>query len=125
MIPKARVLGLLIEWTCHGLVWMAIIGLWLTILWARQDPLFVSTEAIELDDYATLRFPTTWSKAVCLLVGVLLDMAIVGTLKFLVRRPRPEGAKVEDMLLTVSVDSWSFPSGECFRGVLSSSSLLR
>ncbi|ERN14833.1 probable lipid phosphate phosphatase beta [Amborella trichopoda] len=53
-----------------------------------------------------------------LLVGSLLDLALVGLLKFTIRRPRPVYNK--GMHLTVGVDHWSFPSGHssraCFVG---------
>ncbi|XP_031482273.1 probable lipid phosphate phosphatase beta [Nymphaea colorata] len=53
-----------------------------------------------------------------LFAGCVLDVAIVGLIKFCVRRPRPVYNK--GMSLVVSVDHWSFPSGHssraCFLG---------
>ncbi|KAK6935209.1 Phosphatidic acid phosphatase type 2/haloperoxidase [Dillenia turbinata] len=48
-----------------------------------------------------------------LFLGSLLDLLLVGLIKFLVRRPRPVYNK--DMNLTVAVDHWSFPSGHSSR----------
>ncbi|XP_077235455.1 phosphatidic acid phosphatase (PAP2) family protein [Tasmannia lanceolata] len=48
-----------------------------------------------------------------LFIGSLLDLLIVGSLKYLIRRPRPIYNK--GMHLTVSVDHWSFPSGHSSR----------
>lgn len=50
-----------------------------------------------------------------LLVGLLVDIAIVGTLKGLVRRARPVYNDAGDFLLVVAVDSFSFPSGHAAR----------
>ncbi|XP_043716709.1 probable lipid phosphate phosphatase beta [Telopea speciosissima] len=48
-----------------------------------------------------------------LFIGFLLDLALVGLIKYLIRRPRPVYNK--GMHLTVSVDHWSFPSGHSSR----------
>ena len=50
-----------------------------------------------------------------LLVGLLVDIAIVGTLKGLVQRARPVYNDAGDFLLVVAVDSFSFPSGHAAR----------
>lgn len=55
-----------------------------------------------------------------MLVGLLVDIAIVGTLKGLVRRARPVYNDAGDFLLVVAVDSFSFPSGHAARSDLSS-----
>ncbi len=46
------------------------------------------------------------------MAALLLDVIVVGALKIIVRRPRPEKNYADDMRLTVSIDDWSFPSGE-------------
>eukprot|EP00249_Psilotum_nudum_P013900 c24575_g1_i1 orf=255-1112(-) len=51
-----------------------------------------------------------------LLIGFLLDLIFVGTLKVLIRRCRPIYNK--GMYLVVSVDHWSFPSGHSSRAFL-------
>ncbi|KAK9143178.1 hypothetical protein Syun_012578 [Stephania yunnanensis] len=48
-----------------------------------------------------------------LLIGSLLDLLLVGLVKYAVKRPRPVYNK--GMHLTVSVDHWSFPSGHSSR----------
>ena len=49
-----------------------------------------------------------------LLVALLLDLVVVGTLKVLTGRKRPSHNK-DDMFATVSVDKYSFPSGHATR----------
>ncbi|KAJ4952182.1 hypothetical protein NE237_029014 [Protea cynaroides] len=48
-----------------------------------------------------------------LFLGSLLDLVLIGIIKYLIRRPRPVYNK--GMHLTVSVDHWSFPSGHSSR----------
>uniref|UniRef100_A0A7N0ZZD2 Phosphatidic acid phosphatase type 2/haloperoxidase domain-containing protein n=1 Tax=Kalanchoe fedtschenkoi TaxID=63787 RepID=A0A7N0ZZD2_KALFE len=48
-----------------------------------------------------------------LLLGALLDLVVIGTVKYAVRRPRPVYNK--GMHLAVAVDHWSFPSGHSSR----------
>nr|XP_043613440.1 probable lipid phosphate phosphatase beta [Erigeron canadensis] len=48
-----------------------------------------------------------------LLIGSLLDLIIIGTIKHLVRRPRPVYNK--HMFISFAVDHWSFPSGHSSR----------
>lgn len=49
-----------------------------------------------------------------LLLALILDLAVVGTLKVTVRRRRPVYNE-KDMFATVSVDNYSFPSGHSTR----------
>ncbi|XP_072176325.1 polyisoprenoid diphosphate/phosphate phosphohydrolase PLPP6-like [Diadema setosum] len=49
-----------------------------------------------------------------LIIGLLLDLLVSFVIKALVRRPRP-AANEDDMLMTVAVDNYSFPSGHCTR----------
>ena len=49
-----------------------------------------------------------------LFMALLIDLAVVGSLKTIVRRPRPV-YNVDDMFATVSVDRYSFPSGHSTR----------
>lgn len=69
---------------------------------------------------AFLLYPTTTSPHLhihpfifALLFGFLLDLVVVGAIKYSVRRPRPLYNK--DMHAVVSVDIWSFPSGHSSR----------
>lgn len=48
-----------------------------------------------------------------LLIGFVIDLILVGLIKYSIRRPRPVYNK--GMHLTVSVDHWSFPSGHSSR----------
>lgn len=57
--------------------------------------------------------PFSSSLFLSLLLGLLLDISLVGALKFLVRRPRPVYNR--NMTLVVAVDHWSFPSGHSSR----------
>ncbi len=50
-----------------------------------------------------------------LLLGFVLDLIMVGTIKGLVRRGRPVYNKEGDFVLVVSVDKFSFPSGHSSR----------
>ena len=49
-------------------------------------------------------------------IALLLDLAVVGSIKGIVRRPRPSYNR--GMHLVVSVDKWSFPSGHASRAFL-------
>ncbi|XP_075102896.1 putative lipid phosphate phosphatase beta [Nicotiana tabacum] len=48
-----------------------------------------------------------------LLLGGIVDLIVIGSLKHLIRRPRPVYNK--NMFLSFSVDHWSFPSGHSSR----------
>lgn len=48
-----------------------------------------------------------------LFIGSILDLLVVGLIKYQIQRPRPVYNK--DMHLTVAVDHWSFPSGHSSR----------
>ena len=50
-----------------------------------------------------------------LLLGFVLDLILVGSIKGLFRRPRPVYNKEGDFVLVVSVDKFSFPSGHSSR----------
>ena len=50
-----------------------------------------------------------------LFFGMLLELAVVGILKVVVRRPRPAWNNAGDFLLVASADQWSFPSGHASR----------
>ncbi|XP_071947183.1 polyisoprenoid diphosphate/phosphate phosphohydrolase PLPP6-like [Antedon mediterranea] len=82
----------LLEFSGHGVPWIAIPLL-----------LFITS-----DDNYVLQY------SVNLLCAMLFDLAVVGIVKGIVRRPRPV-CNVDDMFLTVAVDNFSFPSGHCTR----------
>lgn len=117
MFLSSRCIGLALEWSCHGVPWFIFSGGWILGLLISNigPPPREGTSGFIGDPYvAPLRSARNlygW-RAACLLFALILDVLIVGCLKFLVKRPRPEANYAEDMLLTVSIDDWSFPSGE-------------
>ncbi|XP_033124260.1 phospholipid phosphatase 6-like isoform X1 [Anneissia japonica] len=82
----------LLEISGHGVPWISI-------------PLLLFV--VSTDDYV-LQMVTN------LLLAMFFDLAVVGTVKGIVRRPRPP-VNVDDMFLTIAVDNFSFPSGHCTR----------
>ncbi|PUZ76928.1 hypothetical protein GQ55_1G329300 [Panicum hallii var. hallii] len=52
-----------------------------------------------------------------LVVGLVIDLAFVGLVKVVVRRPRP-AYNAKDMYVAVAADHWSFPSGHSSRAFL-------
>jgi len=50
-----------------------------------------------------------------LFFGMLIELAVVGLLKVVVRRSRPAWNNSGDFLLVASADQWSFPSGHASR----------
>lgn len=48
-------------------------------------------------------------------LGLWVDIALVGLVKALVRRPRPDYNLSTDFVLVVAVDRYSFPSGHAAR----------
>jgi membrane-associated phospholipid phosphatase len=84
-----------LEYTGDGLVWLALCFLFLAV---PATP------------------PAARHLWVNFLAGLLLDLAEVGAMKALVRRPRPRhNALARDMHLVVAVDAFSFPSGHSSR----------
>ncbi|XP_030853774.1 phospholipid phosphatase 6 [Strongylocentrotus purpuratus] len=84
-----------LEISGHGLPWFTIL---LAILYQS----YLSKNSVVFNPTANL------------VLGMLLDLLVSFILKGTVRRPRPALNK-PDMLLTVSVDNYSFPSGHCTR----------
>eukprot|EP00800_Vazella_pourtalesii_P001850 TRINITY_DN11729_c0_g1_i1.p1 TRINITY_DN11729_c0_g1~~TRINITY_DN11729_c0_g1_i1.p1 ORF type:complete len:193 (+),score=17.30 TRINITY_DN11729_c0_g1_i1:79-657(+) len=87
----ARKILLLLEISGHGLIWILGTLLWVVYRWgdAEMRPNFF-------------------------LIGLILDVTIVGLTKAVVRRPRPRD-NIEDMIATASIDRYSFPSGHASR----------
>ncbi|XP_062222536.1 probable lipid phosphate phosphatase beta [Phragmites australis] len=52
-----------------------------------------------------------------LVVGLVIDLILVGLVKVVVRRPRP-AYNDKDMYVAVAADHWSFPSGHSSRAFL-------
>mmetsp|Transcript_22258 Transcript_22258/g.37208 ORF Transcript_22258/g.37208 Transcript_22258/m.37208 type:complete len:203 (+) Transcript_22258:131-739(+) len=84
-----------LEFSGDGLIWLQVPF----IAWA--------TSMVPLDKTYCL---------VNLLIGFLLDLCMIGLLKFVFRRPRPVYNK-DDMHIVVSVDKFSFPSGHSSRAM--------
>ncbi|EES07505.1 hypothetical protein BDA96_04G312600 [Sorghum bicolor] len=57
-----------------------------------------------------------------LVAGLVLDLILVGLVKVVVRRPRPD-YNAKDMYVAVAADHWSFPSGHSSRAFLVASFL--
>jgi hypothetical protein len=53
--------------------------------------------------------------AINFFLGLLVDLLLVGSLKTLIRRPRPKYNQSRDFVLVVAVDQYSFPSGHSAR----------
>ncbi|XP_078041979.1 polyisoprenoid diphosphate/phosphate phosphohydrolase PLPP6 [Augochlora pura] len=82
-----------LEISCHGVIWFASI---LALIWI-------------------LNRPSLFQVQVNLLIGLLLDVVIVGILKALTRRRRPA---INDDPLALGPDKYSFPSGHASRAML-------
>lgn len=59
--------------------------------------------------------PSIRTCAANVFLGLLVDVAFVGTLKALMRRARPVYNQAGDFLLVAAVDRFSFPSGHASR----------
>ncbi|CAK7355824.1 unnamed protein product [Dovyalis caffra] len=70
---------------------------------------------ISLSILFTLSFPSLLPFISSLLLGLLLDLAAVGLIKILFRRPRPPYNHLSSMSTPVSADHFSFPSGHSSR----------
>ncbi|BBN15014.1 presqualene diphosphate phosphatase [Marchantia polymorpha subsp. ruderalis] len=62
------------------------------------------------------KFPELRSFLLNLFVAFMFDLVFIGTLKSIIRRPRPVYNK--GMYVFVSVDHWSFPSGHASRALM-------
>ncbi|XP_059074138.1 probable lipid phosphate phosphatase beta [Cryptomeria japonica] len=72
-----------------------------------------ATAALWLTPFSSFAIPKIRWVLLNLLIGFLFDLVLIGSLKSIIRRPRPEYNK--GMYLVVSVDHWSFPSGHASR----------
>jgi len=84
----------LLEFSCHGVPWLLLA---VTLLIIGAD--------------------TSLARHAHLLLLLLGDLVLVGLTKAVFRRPRP-AINIEDDVLTVSVDKYSFPSGHATRATL-------
>lgn len=90
-----RPLMIAMEISCHGLLW--IVGSMTTLLCTHKL------------HHAQIVFN--------LIFGLVADLIIVGFLKCVIRRPRPSLNDM-DMIATVPMDQYSFPSGHATRATL-------
>ncbi|CAH8631790.1 unnamed protein product [Heterobilharzia americana] len=121
-----RRLGLVLEWTCHGIPWITCVLLWLVLLLcsnmheANVQSLYdvVWNWKDRLSYRSGFEVNSNISKLLSLLIALLLDVVLVGLIKFIFRRQRPKEDNHSDMRLTVGVDAWSFPSGHASRSTM-------
>ncbi|TNN14158.1 Presqualene diphosphate phosphatase isoform 2 [Schistosoma japonicum] len=114
-----RNLNLFLEWTGHGVLWIGFVSIWLITLLVENSHAFTSYSSLEkiwkwTDQMASEETDIVIDKNIarlfCLLIALLFDAIMVGMIKFLFRRQRPKENNHSDMLFTVSIDAWSFPS---------------
>ncbi|XP_039265146.2 polyisoprenoid diphosphate/phosphate phosphohydrolase PLPP6-like [Styela clava] len=92
---RLRPIMQILELSCHGIPWIAFT---LYVLYNTRNYMY---EEVFFN----------------LLIALLMDLIIVGTIKLIARRRRPAYNK-DDMFATVSVDNFSFPSGHATRAYL-------
>jgi membrane-associated phospholipid phosphatase len=90
-MPRLKPYLVALEWSCNGLVWLASA---IIIIVSNSEQ--------------TSMVPK-------LLIGLIVDVMYVATIKALARRKRPTYAHQRDQLIVASVDKHSFPSGHCSR----------
>ncbi|CAH8679614.1 Phospholipid phosphatase 6 [Schistosoma haematobium] len=111
-----RQLNLFLEWTGHGVLW--IVGnahgiksySSLETIWNWKNP--------SIEQQSNIVVNRNITKPFCLLIALLFDAIMVGLIKFIFRRQRPRENNDSDMLFTVSIDAWSFPSGHASRSTM-------
>lgn len=84
----------LLEYSCHGVLWLASVGA--AILVSHQ---------IELHE-----------KLLNLMCALLFDIAVIGLCKVIFRRQRP--SQNHGDMMTILMDKYSFPSGHASRAVM-------
>ncbi|XP_050389551.1 polyisoprenoid diphosphate/phosphate phosphohydrolase PLPP6 [Patella vulgata] len=90
-----RPLMKLLEISCHGIPWLVANVVFFLCVHREQD--------VEL--------------LVNLFFALIFDIIVVASLKMLFRRPRPPANQM-DMFATISVDTYSFPSGHATRAAM-------
>lgn len=86
---KPTLIGL--EWSGNGIIWLSVTIL---LILFDQDPSAMAPK---------------------LLIGLIVDIIHVATIKASARRRRPTYAYQRDQLIVANVDKHSFPSGHCSR----------
>lgn len=115
-----RQLNLFLEWTGHGVLWIGFVLIWLITLLVDNAHGIKSYSSLEtiwnwknpsIEQQSNIVVNRNITKPFCLLIALLFDAIMVGLIKFIFRRQRPKENNDSDMLFTVSIDAWSFPSG--------------
>jgi len=100
LTDRERSALLLLEWVAHGIPWL--IGSTLGFLYVSRNGYSIQVQR----------------KWAVLLFGILTDLAAVGLIKMLVRRPRPP-YNFDDQIYEAPVaDKYSFPSGHTSRAAM-------
>ncbi|XP_074599608.1 polyisoprenoid diphosphate/phosphate phosphohydrolase PLPP6-like [Brevipalpus obovatus] len=81
-----------LEWSCHGIPWFIVV---IASLYLYPGNKVLSK----------------------LLVGLVMDVMVVGLIKATVRRRRPVYRNQDDQFIVASVDKHSFPSGHASRAI--------
>ncbi|ESO98726.1 hypothetical protein LOTGIDRAFT_84823, partial [Lottia gigantea] len=92
---RLRPLMKLLEISCHGVPWLVANVIFFLCVHREQD--------VEL--------------LVNLFFALIFDCIVVAVLKMVFRRPRPPANQM-DMFATISVDTYSFPSGHATRAAM-------
>lgn len=90
-MPRLKPFLVALEWSCNGIIWLTM-----------------SVIIIVSNSEQTSMVPK-------LLIGLIVDVMYVATIKALARRRRPTYAYQRDQMIVSSVDKHSFPSGHCSR----------
>ncbi|XP_071820591.1 polyisoprenoid diphosphate/phosphate phosphohydrolase PLPP6-like [Apostichopus japonicus] len=88
----------LLEYSGHGIPWL--LGVFVVMYLTNEKD------------------PKLFQIAFNILFALVLDLVVSGTLKAIVRRPRPSTNSSSDMFFVVSVDHFSFPSGHTTRATM-------
>ncbi|CAH8665965.1 unnamed protein product [Schistosoma guineensis] len=122
-----RQLNLFLEWTGHGVLWIGFVLIWLITLLVDNAHGIKSYSSLEtiwnwknpsIEQQSNIVVNRNITKPFCLLIALLFDAIMVGLIKFIFRRQRPKENNDSDMLFTVSIDAWSFPSGHASRSTM-------
>jgi len=91
LMPRLKPTLVALEWSCNGLIWLAAA---IILIVSNQEQSSMVPK---------------------LLIGLIVDILYVATIKALARRRRPTYANQRDQMIVASVDKHSFPSGHCSR----------
>ncbi len=102
-----------LEYSGDGILWLTFT---ISLIVIGCSSMFHRRELDSRDSTRSSLAQDSLLMGVNLLLGLLLDLAEVGLLKVLFRRPRPRHNSIaKDMNIIVSADAYSFPSGHSSR----------